>query len=364
MTARRLFVLALAAVLPAVSCRSGAPAVRKQTRLMMDTYVTIQALGHAPVVDRAIEAAFVRLEDINRKFNHLDTTSPLYAFNTRNEPLTDTEVVEVVRAAVAVSEVSGGAFDITVRPLVELWGFYGDHPSVPSQRAIDSCLKMVGYRNLVVEPGRVTKRRPDVTIDLGGIAKGYALDEAARVLRAGGIENALIDLGGDVYAMGRKGNQNWKVGVRNPRGEGVVAVVAVSNMAVVTSGDYERYFFGPPRDTIRNRRTGTVPGAESAAIRYSPRDSGHVPRDSVRYCHIIDPATGWPPRGMTSTTVVMRDPLTAQGWSKVLFIRGTDALPLIKQTGGIEALLVTDKQEVIRSAGWPRDGEYRERGEW
>ena len=307
-------------LLSAVSCRSGAPEVRKQTRLMMDTYVTIQALGRAPVADRAIEAAFARLEEIGRKFNHLDTTSPLYAFNTRNEPLTDPELVKVVRAAVGVSEASGGAFDVTVEPLVRLWGFYSDKPAVPSPRAIDSCLKLVGYKNLVLEPDRVTKRRPDVTIDLGGIAKGYALDEAARVLRARGVENALIDLGGDVLAPGRKGNRDWKVGVRNPRSAGVVGVVAVSNMAVVTSGDYERFFFGP---------------------------------DSVRYCHIIDPATGWPPRGVTSATVVMRDPLTAQGWSKVLFIRGKDALPLIRRTGGIEALLVTDRQEVIRSAGWP-----------
>jgi thiamine biosynthesis lipoprotein len=188
----------------------------------------------------------------------------------------------------------------------------------------------------VVEPDRVTKRRPDVTIDLGGIAKGYALREAARVLRAGGVENALIDLGGDVYALGRKGNRDWKVGVRNPRAEGVIDVVAVSNMAVVTSGDYERYFFG----------TGSGHDPDSST------ESGHVPRDSVRYCHIIDPATGWPPRDLVSTTVVMRDPLTAQGWSKVLFIRGKDALPLLKRAG-IEALLVNDKQEVVRSAGWP-----------
>jgi thiamine biosynthesis lipoprotein len=335
-TARRFLFLTLVAVLPAASCRSDATVVRKQTRLLMDTYVTIQALGNAPVADRAIEAAFARLEDISRKFNHLDSTSPLYAFNTRNEPLTDPELVEVVRAATKVSEASGGAFDITVEPLVRLWGFYGDKPAVPSQRAIDSCRQMVGYRNLVVEPDRVTKRRPDVTIDLGGIAKGYALREAARVLRAGGVENALIDLGGDVYALGRKGNRDWKVGVRNPRAEGVINVVAVSNMAVVTSGDYERFFWGPPRDTIRNAEAGF----------------GHVPRDGVRYCHIIDPATGWPPRGQISTTVVMRDPLTAQGWSKVLFIRGKDALPLLKRAG-IEALLVNDKQEVVRSAGWP-----------
>jgi FAD:protein FMN transferase len=318
-------------LLSAASCRQGAPVVRKQTRLLMDTYVTIQALGSATVADSAIEAGFLRLEEINRKFNHLDSTSPLYAFNKRNEPLTDPELVEMVRAAVAVSEASGGAFDITAEPLVELWGFYGDHPAVPSQQQIDSCLEFVGYQNLLVEPGRVTKRNPETRIDLGGIAKGYALEEAARVLRAAGVDSALIDLGGDVYALGRKGNNYWKVGIRNPRGEDVIAAVSVSNQAVVTSGDYERYFWGP----------GSGVGGQGSGA------------DSVRYCHIIDPATGWPPRGIISATVVMRDPLTAQGWSKVLFIRGKDALPLIEKTGGIEALLVTDKQEVIRSAGWP-----------
>jgi thiamine biosynthesis lipoprotein len=319
----RLLSVILPAVVLAAACRQpSAVSLRKQTRLMMDTYVTIQAVGPTPVADKAIEAAFGRLEELSHKFNFLDSTSPVHAFNVNNTPITDPELVEVVQAAVAVSEASGGAFDITVRPLVELWGFYGNHPAVPSQRAIDSCLQMVGYRNLVVESGRVTKRRPDVTIDLGGIAKGYALREAARLLRAGGVDSALIDLGGDVYALGRKGNQNWKVGIRNPRGDGVVGVAAVSNLSVVTSGDYERFFWG--------------------------QGSG---ADSVRYCHIIDPATGWPPRGLISTTVVMRDPLTAQGWSKVLFIRGTDALPLIEKTGGIEAVLITDGMRAICTPG-------------
>jgi thiamine biosynthesis lipoprotein len=317
---RRLLLVACA-VLLAAACHPAAPAIRKQTRLLMDTYVTIQALGRAPAADSAIAAAFTRLEDIDREFNHLDSTSPVYAFNIRNVPLTDPELVAVVRAAVAVSEASGGSFDITVEPLVRLWGFYGDHPAVPAQRQIDSCLKLVGYRNLVVESGRVTKRNPETKIDLGGIAKGYALDEAARVLRAGGIQSALIDIGGDILAVGRKGNKKWRIGVRDPRGEDVVAVVPAEDVAAVTSGDYERFFFGP---------------------------------DSVRYCHIIDPATGRPAHGVASATVLMRDPLTAQGWSKVLFIRGKDALPLIEQAGGIEALLVTDKHEVISSAGWPK----------
>ena len=320
MTGRRLLLVAIAALLPAVSCRPGAPAVRKQTRLLMDTYVTIQALGRAQVVDSAIDVAFVRLKEISRKFNHLDSTSPIHAFNTDDVPLTDPEIVEVVRAAIDVSEASGGAFDITVEPLVRLWGFYGDHPAVPEQRQMDSCLRLVGYRNLVVELSRVTKRNPETRIDLGGIAKGYALGEAARVLRAGGVQSGIIDIGGDVFAIGSKGREKWRIGVRNPRSEGVVAVVAAEDLAAVTSGDYERYFFGP---------------------------------DSVRYCHIIDPATGWPARGAASATVLMRDPLTVQGWSKVLFIRGRDALSLIEQAGGIEGLLVTDKQEVIRSTGWP-----------
>ena len=311
--------------------------MRKQTRLMMDTYVTIQATGRASVAHSAIDAAFARLEEISRKFNHLDSTSPVYAFNTRNAPLTDTEVVAVVRASVSVSEASGGAFDITVEPLVRLWGFYGDHPAVPEQRRIDSCLKLVGYRNLVVEPSRVTKRNPAIRIDLGGIAKGYGLAEAARVLRQAGVDSALIDLGGDVCAIGRKGNRQWKVGIRDPRGDGVIAVVALQNMAAVTSGDYERYFWGPPR-------TGSGHDFDS---------SGHVLRDSVRYCHIIDPATGWPAQGAAGATVLMRDPLTAQGWSKVLFIRGKDAMPLLKQAG-IDGLLVTTDNEVIRSPGWPK----------
>jgi thiamine biosynthesis lipoprotein len=202
---------------------------------------------------------------------------------------------------------------------VRLWGFYGDHQAVPSQRQIDSCLEFVGYGKLRIEDGRVTRLDPRVRVDLGGIAKGYALGEAVKVLKQAGITSAIVDLGGDVYALGRKGIRQWKVGIRDPRGEGVVDVVAAENIAVVTSGDYERFFLGP---------------------------------DSVRYCHIIDPKTGSPARGAASATVLLGDPVAAQGWSKVLFIRGKDALPLVEAAGGL-GLLIADRQEVVRSVGWP-----------
>jgi thiamine biosynthesis lipoprotein len=285
---------------------------------MMDTYVTISAFAPAPKAEAALDSAFVRLEEISHKFNHLDSTSPIYAFNERGVPITDPEVIHVLQAAQRISELSGGAFDITVEPLVRLWGFYDSCPALPQQRQIDSCLKYVGYQNLIVDSDRVTKKNPETRIDLGGIAKGFGLVEAARVMRQAGVDSALIDLGGDVYAIGRKGSEEWKVGVRNPRGDGVVGVVALHNLAAVTSGDYERFFFGP---------------------------------DSVRYCHILNPHTGWPARGFCSTTVLMRDPLLAQGFSKVLFILGPEALSLADSTEHFEALLLTDSLKVITSEG-------------
>jgi thiamine biosynthesis lipoprotein len=285
---------------------------------MMDTYVTISAFAPGPKAEAALDSAFVRLEEISHTFNHLDSTSPIYAFNERNVPITDPEVIHVLQAAQRISVLSGGAFDVTVEPLVRLWGFYDSCPALPQQRQIDSCLKFVGYQNLVVDSDRVTKTNSETRIDLGGIAKGFGLVEAARVLRHAGVDSALIDLGGDVYAIGRKGNERWKVGVRNPRGEGVVGVVALHDLAAVTSGDYERFFFGP---------------------------------DSVRYCHILNPHTGWPARGFCSTTVLMRDPLLAQGFSKVLFILGPEALRLADSTEHFEALLLTDSLKVITSEG-------------
>jgi len=284
----------------------------------MDTYVTIQAYAPGPKGTTGLDSAFARLEQLSHKFNHLDSSSPLYAFNERSVPITDPEIIRVLEAAQRISVLSGGAFDVTVEPLVRLWGFYGGCPALPEQRQIDSCLKFVGYRNLVIEDGRVTRRNPGTRIDLGGIAKGFGLVEAARVLRRAGVDSALIDLGGDVYAIGRKGEREWRVGIRNPRGDGVVGVVALHNLAAVTSGDYERFFFGP---------------------------------DSIRYCHILNPHTGWPARGFSSTTVLMSDPLLAQGLSKVLFILGPEAMKLADSAGHFEALLISDSMKVITSEG-------------
>lgn len=316
--ARGLSAFALAAGLLAIACsKTGAPPLRQQTRFLMDTYVTVKAIGPAGRTDRAIAAAFDRMAEIDRDFNFVDSTSPVYRFNYRNEPLAEPEQVALVERALAISRATDGAFDITVQPLVNLWGFYTDHPAIPGAEALDSVRAATGYQYIVADGGRITKIRPDIAIDLGGIAKGYSLQEAARVLRAAGVDSAVIDAGGDVLCLGRKAGENWKIGIRHPRRDGMLGVLAAANLAVVTSGDYERFF----------------------------------EVDGVRYCHILDPRTGYPARGLVSVTVVARDPVEADAWATALFVLGTDGLRQLEAAEGVEAMLVTDSLEVIVSPG-------------
>lgn len=286
--------------------------------LLMGSYVTITAAGRD--AGPAIDSAFVRLEDINRRFNFRDPASPLHAFNLRDEPFADREIAAVIRAALDVGEAGGGAFDITVQPLVELWGFYSEGRAVPDSATVESVRALTGRDRVVVKGDSVGKLVPGLRLDLGGIAKGQALAEAARVLREAGVGSALVDAGGDVYALGRRQDGGeWRVGVRNPRGGGIVAVITVSDRAVVTSGDYERAF---------TAEDGTV------------------------YCHIIDPRTGRPARALASVTVVAEDPVRADAWATALFVLGAEeGLALIEATGGVEALFVTPALEMRHSSG-------------
>ncbi len=304
-------------VLLLASCRSSV--VERQTVLLMDTYVTVQACGPRATAKQAIQAALKRLEEIDQRFSAHDSLSPLYRFNCEGRPIEDPEVVALVQAAVEVSEATGGAFDVTVEPLVRLWGFYGERPAVPGQSAIDSVRKYVGFRKLVLENGRVEKLDPNVRIDLGGIAKGYALGQAAQAMRQAGIDSGLIDAGGDIYAFGRRAGRAWRVGIRSPRGDSMVGVFEVRNLAVVTSGDYERFFISGGR----------------------------------RYCHIIDPRTGWPAQKVASVTAAAQDPALADAWATAGFVLGSDAVELAARHG-VEMLILTDQLERFASSGFDR----------
>lgn len=291
--------------------------IQKKTVFLMDTYCTIQVPGEKEVLAR-IDKAFDRMKEIDTVFNVLNPQSPLYAFNTNNKAVTDQEIISLIKIALQISTASSGAFDITVYPLMKLWGFYTDEPKLPAQETIHNYLQYTGYRYLSINNGQLTKVQKNTAIDLGGIAKGYAIDQALLVLKQQGISSALIDAGGDIYALGKNYGKPWKVGIKNPHDEGIIGIMHVSDSAIVTSGDYERYF----------------------------------EQGGVRYHHILDPRTGYPARQLMSVTVIAPDAVTADAWATAFFVMGkTEALYIAEKTPGLDVILVTNDEEIIFSSG-------------
>lgn len=292
--------------------------LEKQTRFMMDTYVTLYAVGPEEKTSRAMDLALDRMQEVDEKFNPLNPQSPLHAFNHQGVPISDGEILRVIRVALKVSDASGGAFDITIAPLIELWGFYGDSPHLPRDQEIKDALQNTGYKHLLLRDGKLEKGKTGIAIDLGGIAKGYAVQQAANVLLAEGVSSALIDAGGDVYALGKKGRKFWKVGLRSPREEDLIGYVEVEDLAVMGSGDYERFFM----------------------------------KDGNRYHHILDPRTGYPARGLSAVTLIHSDPMLADAWCTTLFVLGLEeGLELVEKMPGMEVIMITTKGEKFTSSG-------------
>lgn len=297
--------------------RRNASPVEKRMRFIMDTYCSIQVPGGSEVVP-AINKALDRMQEVDKKFNAHDINSPITEFNQKAAPLNDKEIVGMVRTAMDISQLSGGSFDITVGPLLRLWGFYTDTKRVPTAEEIAAVLDRLGSRHLEIKQGFLIKRKSGVEIDLGGIAKGYAVREALKVLKAQGITSALIDGGGNIYAYGLVYGVPWRVGVRAPRGEGVLGILQMTDLSVATSGDYERFF----------------------------------EQDGVKYHHLLDPHSGQPARELISVTAISADPMLADAWSTGLFIMGPEkGMKLVEETPGMEAIMVTPDGEISYSSG-------------
>jgi thiamine biosynthesis lipoprotein len=217
------------------------------------------------------------------------------------------------------SRKTDGAFDITVAPLVELWGFFTDEPRLPSPEEVRENLALVGYERVALEDGKLVKLVHGTRIDLGGIAKGYAVGEGIAALETRGITSALIDAGGDIYALGRRGDDLWKVGIRSPRGEELLGYIEVEDLAVMGSGDYERFFM----------------------------------KDGVRYHHILDPSTGYPAMQVTGVTVVYPDPMMADAWATALFVAGPEkGIALAESEPDLETIMVKTDGGLAVSTGF------------
>ena len=235
----------------------------------------------------------------------------------------DKETFDVVKTSVTWSKRLFGVFDITIGAFKGLWKFDHDNDgTLPDAASIKKQLPLVNYKNLALNPSKNTIRfkKAGMRISLGGIAKGYALDNAVKLLRKNQIRNFIIQAGGDMFIGGTKGTKSWTVGIRDPRGplDAVFAYAKIKNKTFSTSGDYERF-------TIK---------------------------DGIRYHHILNPKTGYPAKKSRSVTVVTDSAIDADVLSTALFILGPEkGMPLVETSKNVDAVFVDAHGNTFISTG-------------
>lgn len=285
---RRIIAAGLAVFM--LSGCAGKTKSAEATVFAMDTFMSVTAYG-----ENAQDAVFAASEEINRLDRLLSVSgasSDIFAANSALSADVSEETAALIRRSLELCEQTGGAFDITVQPLMELWGFRRGELHIPTDSELSEALSLCGSDKLSLD-GTTLSHVEGARIDLGGIAKGYAADRLREALSEYGITSAIASLGGNVLCVGSSPDgKPWRVGIASPSGEGNLGVLNVSDCAVVTSGGYQRCFYG---------------------------------EDGTRYHHILDPANGKPSQsGAASVTIVSSDGTLADGLSTALFVMGQE----------------------------------------
>lgn len=281
----------------------------------MDTYITMTAYGKDAEI--ALSEAESRLTELEQHWSVTNSGSDIYAVNHSNGQAVSVskDTVSLLSFALQMSEETNGALEPTLYPVLTAWGFTTEENRVPSDTEITALLENVDYKRVRLD-GNSIQLEPDMMLDLGAVGKGYAGDEAANVLRENGITSALINLGGNIQAIGSKPDGTaWRLGLRDPFSDGTFGVLEVRNLAVVTSGNYERYFIG---------------------------------EDGRQYGHIINPATGYPAESeLVSATVVAEEGRLCDALSTALFVMGLDrAVDYWQEHQNFDMILLTKNGEI------------------
>lgn len=277
----------------------------------MDTIVELQAQGTRSRANKAIKSAIEELKRVDSKLGY--QKSLIMRLNTTAR-LEDQEIYALLKHSLFIHQSSLGAFSLTLRPILDAWGFSGSHSNrIPDKQEFANWKKLPKEAGIhLLEDSSTITLETGVSLDLGGIAKGYAVDKAVGALIDEGITTGLINAGGDIRAFGKR---TWHIGIQNPRGQGIIATIPIRNKAIATSGDYERYFI----------------------------DKGH------KYCHILDPQTGWPARHYMSTSIIASSCIDADAWATAVFVKGIDELKDTLQKNCVEWIVIDLTGKVMSS---------------
>ena len=245
-----------------------------------------------------------------QRTNRLLETTSEFSYNP--------SVLDLIERSRQLVDDSHNLYNPAIGKLLDLWGFHSDEPPTgppPSADAIAALVKQnPQISDIMVDGVRMRSRNPAVKLDFGAMAKGLALDRELHYLKSIGINNAILNAGGDLKVIGQHGDRHWKIGIRDPRRKGILAKLEVyDGEAVFTSGDYERYFEAQDKQQ--------------------------------RYHHIIDPRTGYPAENAISVTVIHTDAATADAAATALLISGVNAWPEIAKSMGIDYVLLVDKNK-------------------
>lgn len=296
----------------------------KGSEFLLDTFCDITIYDNLP--QEVMDKGFEKIREVNQRMDVNKEDSELSKINSNAgaAPVkVSDETYYVIKRGTEYGDISKGKFDITVGPLVKLWGINTDHARIPSPEEIKNTLTLINYKDVLLNDANkeVLLKNPGMSLDLGGIAKGFAADEAAAALKANGVQHAIINLGGNVLVIGGKPDGNpWKIGIQNPispRGE-YLGIIEATDEAIVTSGIYERYF----------------------------------EKDGKRYHHIMDTATGYPvDNGLASVSIITKKSIDGDALAKAFCMGLKDGMAFIEEKEGVEAIFVTTDSKVYTTSG-------------
>ena len=308
------------------SCSNSSNNAFEDQSFAMGTIITQQIYGNdSKKVSDEVNTKIHELESImtinapGGEIDKLNNSAGDGSWNTLNK-----ETIYVLKKAIKFSDLSEGAFDITIGPLVKKWNISAENPQVPNDSEVKSLINLTNYKDILIDEQNLQARlaRKGQIVDLGGIAKGYAADQAISIYKKHGITSAYINLGGNVSVLGGKPDGSpWIVGIQNPRQPigRYIGTLKIRDKTIVTSGDYERYFI----------------------------------KDNIRYHHILNPKTGYPAdTGLISTTIITDLSVDADPLSTATFVLGLDkGRKLVEGIEGVEAIFVTTNKEIFITSG-------------
>ena len=321
-----ILLLPVLLIISLPACSADKDRVFNKTRILMDTAVSITVVaGSEKQAGRAIDSAFSEIERIAKLSDFYSADSEISLINKNagiSKIKVSSDVLKIIEKALYLSEKTGGSFDITIGPVSGLYDFYGKVK--PGEDELKIKLPLVGYRDVIIdhEASSVFLKRKGMLIDTGGITKGYSADKAAEILKKQGIAAGIVSVAGDIRAFGKRPDEKpWNIGIRNPRADGtdddIMATIELTDKAISTSGDYERFFLS----------------------------------DDIRYHHLLDPATGRPASKCISVSIISEEAAVTDALSTGIFIIGPEQGMILLEKLEIDGLIVDMNGEVHITPG-------------